>query len=125
MLINLHWFQCDSTSDNESHYSHGGTRTLQPSSKPRKYRIKPEAERLNPQYRMKRAKNNDAVRRSREKAKSQQNEKEKRLAFLENQHTDHYKIVNSYKQRIRELETENMAFRKSCNCGSAQLPFRR
>lgn len=63
-------FQVDSTSDNDSHYSGGfGGRLAQPTSKPRKYRIKPDSEKVNPQYKMKRAKNNDAVRRSREKAK--------------------------------------------------------
>jgi len=115
----------DSTSDNESHYSHGGTRSIQDSAKPRKYRIKPEAERSLPQYRVKRAKNNDAVRRSREKAKHQQEEKEKRLHFLESEHNEHYKMVNSLKQRIRDLEAENMSMRKNCSCGSTQPLFRR
>jgi len=57
----------NSTSDNESHYSTNGLALSQTGSngKPRKYRIKPESERVNPQYRAKRAKNNDAVRRSR------------------------------------------------------------
>jgi hypothetical protein len=116
----------DSTSDAESHYSQGGRSLTQGGSeKPRKYRIKPESERLNPQYRMKRAKNNSAVRRSREKAKHQQLEKERRLQFLENEHNDHYKIVNSYKQRIRELENENLSLRKNCSCGAAQNIFHR
>lgn len=51
--------------------------------KPRKYRIKPDNEKRNPQYRAKREKNNDAVRRSRDKAKHIQEQKEARLAFLE------------------------------------------
>jgi hypothetical protein len=117
----------DSTSDTESHYS--GNRSLAASSgaKPRKYRVKPESERVTPQYRMKRAKNNDAVRRSREKAKNQLQEKEKRLHFLESEHNDHYKQMNALKQRLRELEAENMTLRKNCNCGSGQqMPsFRR
>lgn len=76
---------------------------------------------------MKRAKNNDAVRRSREKAKHQLQEKEKRLHFLETEHSDHFKQLTAMKQRIRELESENMALRKNCNCGSGQQipPFRR
>jgi hypothetical protein len=110
----------DSTSDNDSHYSGHNRSLMTPSAKPRKYRIKPECERVTPQYRMKRAKNNDAVRRSREKAKNQLQEKEKRLHFLESEHNDHYKQLNSLKQRVRDLEAENMALRKSCNCGSAQ-----
>ena len=111
----------DSTSDAESHYSHG----MQSSSgKPRKYRIKPESEKVNPQYRMKRAKNNDAVRRSREKQKHQLLEREKRLHFLEAEHNNHYKVVNSYKQKLRELENENAALRKNCQCGAAQQLFR-
>lgn len=117
----------DSTSDNESHYS-GHSRSLMPggSAKPRKYRIKPECERVTPQYRMKRAKNNDAVRRSREKAKQTQVEKERRLAFLENEHNEHYKQLNSLKQRIRDLEAENNVLRKNCNCSGQQIPsFRR
>lgn len=110
----------DST-DNESHYSHGETSSRAGgSAKPRKYRIKPESERVNPQYRMKRAKNNDAVRRSREMAKHQQQEKERRLHFLETEHAEHYKIQSSLKMRIRELEAEVLAMQKRCNCGGAQ-----
>jgi chromosome segregation ATPase len=75
---------------------------------------------------MKRAKNNDAVRRSREKAKQQLNEKERRLIFLEAEHNEHYKQMNALKQKVRELEAENKALRNSCNCGvTQQLPFRR
>jgi hypothetical protein len=117
----------DSTSDTESHYSGNNRLATGGSAKPRKYRIKPECERVTPQYRMKRAKNNDAVRRSREKAKHQLLEKEKRLIFLESEHNEHYKAMNNLKQRIRDLEAENMALRKNCNCGtSQQIPsFRR
>ncbi|KAI6231842.1 BZIP domain-containing protein [Aphelenchoides besseyi] len=113
----------DSTSDNESHYSHNGG--LLGSAKPRKYRIKPESERANPQYRMKRAKNNDAVRRSREKAKQAQLDKEKRLQFLELEHHEHYKVVNSLQKRINELEKEVARQRQNCSCGSAQQMYRR
>lgn len=51
--------------------------------KPRKYRVKSEQEKQNPSYRVKRAKNNDAVRRSRDKAKKEQEFKEERLQQLE------------------------------------------
>lgn len=117
----------NSTSDNESHYSTNGLALSQTGStgKPRKYRIKPESERVNPQYRAKRAKNNDAVRRSREKAKSQQHEKEKRLQFLENEHNEHYKVINQLNQQIRDLKAENLNLRKNCNCGGIQQVFRR
>jgi len=116
-----------STSDTESHYSGHNRLATGGSGKPRKYRIKPEAERVTPQYRMKRAKNNDAVRRSREKAKHHLLEKEKRLQFLESEHNEHYKAMNNLKQRVRDLEAENMALRKNCSCVAAQqMPqFRR
>lgn len=117
----------NSTSDNESHYSNNGLALSQTGSngKPRKYRIKPESERVNPQYRAKRAKNNDAVRRSREKAKHQMCEKEKRLIFLENEHNEHYKVINNLNQQLRELKAENLNLRKNCNCGGIQQVFRR
>uniref|UniRef100_A0A915P3X2 BZIP domain-containing protein n=1 Tax=Meloidogyne floridensis TaxID=298350 RepID=A0A915P3X2_9BILA len=57
--------------------SHSGT--------PRKYRIKSDKEKSNPMYRLKRLKNNDAVRRSRDKARQQQMAKEHRLLFLEHE----------------------------------------
>lgn len=94
------------------------------SSKPRKYRIKPESERIQPQYKQKRLKNNDAVRRSREKSKQAQLEKDKRLQFLEAEHNEHYKQLSMMKNRIKELENELLISRKNCNCGSQQL-FRR
>jgi len=117
----------NSASDNESHYSHNGLALSQTGStgKPRKYRIKPESERVNPQYRAKRAKNNDAVRRSREKAKHQQHEKEKRLQFLEQEHTEHYKLITQLNQQIRDLKAENLNLRKNCNCGNIQQVYRR
>jgi len=117
----------NSTSDNESHYSNNGLALSQTGSngKPRKYRIKPESERVNPMYRAKRAKNNDAVRRSREKAKHQQNEKERRLQFLENEHNEHHKIVTNLNQQLRDLKAENLNLRKNCNCGGIQQIFRR
>lgn len=118
--------QFDSTSDAESHYSHGtGNSGPLSSGKPRKYRIKPESERLNPQYRMKRAKNNDAVRRSREKAKQAQLDKEKRLQFLEIEHHEHYKVVNQLQKRLNDMEKEMQRMRQQCSCSASQQLYRR
>lgn len=72
---------------------------------PRKYRIKPDTEKVNPVYKQKREKNNDAVRRSREKAKALQAEKEARLVTLEKQYNlllDHYrKTLHYYRENCR------------------------
>lgn len=73
---------------------------------PRKYRIKPETEKVNPVYKQKREKNNDAVRRSREKAKAVQAEKETRLQTLETNlrlFYEHYQKVMQY-------------YRNNCHC---------
>uniref|UniRef100_A0A8R1DID9 BZIP domain-containing protein n=1 Tax=Caenorhabditis japonica TaxID=281687 RepID=A0A8R1DID9_CAEJA len=61
-----------------------------PSTKARKYNLKAEDEKAEPTYKLKRARNNDAVRKSRNKAKELQQQKEK----------DHDKM----KKRIAELE---------------------
>ncbi|CAD5229651.1 unnamed protein product [Bursaphelenchus okinawaensis] len=114
-------------SDNESHYSSG----TNPGSglgmnKPRKYRIKPECERVKPEYKIKRAKNNDAVRRSRDKAKRMQQEKESRLDFLERQHTDSTKLVAALQKRVNELERELLRVCNQCSCvSSMNSQFRR
>ncbi|CAD5234154.1 unnamed protein product [Bursaphelenchus xylophilus] len=108
-------------SDNESHYS-SGTNTgsaIGSMNKPRKYRIKPECERVKPEYKVKRAKNNDAVRRSRDKAKRMQQEKESRLDFLEKQHSDNTKLIAALQKRVNDLERELLRVRNQCSCGSA------
>uniref|UniRef100_A0A915AIZ4 BZIP domain-containing protein n=1 Tax=Parascaris univalens TaxID=6257 RepID=A0A915AIZ4_PARUN len=57
--------------------------TYTPTIKPRKYSLKPEAEKKNPLYRLKREKNNDAVRKSRSKAKEQQRMKDNQIKDLQ------------------------------------------
>lgn len=70
---------------------------------PRKYRIKPETERVNPVYQQRREKNNDAVRRSREKAKAVQEERDTLLAKQEEQYKYLLKLLDYYT--------------KNCGCG--------
>ncbi|VDM15519.1 unnamed protein product [Wuchereria bancrofti] len=75
-----------------------------PTIKPRKYSLKPEAEKKNPLYRLKREKNNDAVRRSRTKAKQQQKMKDEQIKQLQRQITDFSKVVNIKDEQIVHLE---------------------
>jgi hypothetical protein len=74
---------------------------------PRKYRMKPDTEKVNPVYKMKRTKNNDAVRRSREKAKVIQQQKEQRLTTLEND------IRTLWDYHLKTLEY----MKQNCQCG--------
>jgi hypothetical protein len=76
---------------------------------PRKYRMKAESEKVNPVYKVKRAKNNDAVRRSREKAKVIQQQKEQRLTTLEND------VRNLWDYHLKTLEY----MKQNCRCGIA------
>ncbi|CAG9534665.1 unnamed protein product [Cercopithifilaria johnstoni] len=75
-----------------------------PTIKPRKYSLKPEAEKKNPLYRLKREKNNDAVRRSRTKAKQQQKMKDEQIKQLQCQVTEFGKAVNVKDEQIVHLE---------------------
>uniref|UniRef100_A0AAF5PKE8 BZIP domain-containing protein n=1 Tax=Wuchereria bancrofti TaxID=6293 RepID=A0AAF5PKE8_WUCBA len=75
-----------------------------PTIKPRKYSLKPEAEKKNPLYRLKREKNNDAVRRSRTKAKQQQKMKDEQIKQLQRQITEFGKVVNIKDEQIVHLE---------------------
>ncbi|VDK62983.1 unnamed protein product [Onchocerca ochengi] len=75
-----------------------------PTIKPRKYSLKPEAEKKNPLYRLKREKNNDAVRRSRTKAKQQQKMKDEQIRQLQCQITEFGKLVNIKDEQIVSLE---------------------
>ncbi|KAM3728496.1 Transcription factor [Dirofilaria immitis] len=75
-----------------------------PTIKPRKYSLKPEAEKKNPLYRLKREKNNDAVRRSRTKAKQQQKMKDEQIKQLQCQITEFGKLVNIKDEQIGHLE---------------------
>ena len=74
---------------------------------PRKYRMKPDTEKVNPVYKIKRTKNNDAVRRSREKAKVIQQQKEQRLTSLEND------IRTLWDYHLKTLEY----MKQNCHCG--------
>ncbi|KAL3989926.1 Basic region leucine zipper family protein [Acanthocheilonema viteae] len=75
-----------------------------PTIKPRKYSLKPEAEKKNPLYRLKREKNNDAVRRSRTKAKQQQKMKDEQIKQLQCQVTEFGNAVNVKDEQIVNLE---------------------
>ncbi|KAH7725276.1 Protein ZIP-4 c [Aphelenchoides avenae] len=81
-----------------------GTGEFVPKIKPRKYRMKPEQEKANPVYRVKREKNNDAVRRSRDKAKKHQQEKEERLTFLESEELKNKRLIAQLEERNKFLE---------------------
>ena len=75
-------------------------------------------------YRAKRSKNNEAVRRSREKAKQVQQDKERRLERYEVDERERAKREESFKKRISELEKEVVRVRSACTCGAA-APYRR
>uniref|UniRef100_A0A7E4VIP4 BZIP domain-containing protein n=1 Tax=Panagrellus redivivus TaxID=6233 RepID=A0A7E4VIP4_PANRE len=86
-------------------------RVKQASSKPpRKYHLKAAEEKANPVYKQKRAKNNDAVRRSRIKAKAIAQEKEQHLQNLEN--------------RIRDLEAQVDMYATHCKCNAVHRLFK-
>lgn len=89
---------------------------LRPNARPRKYRVKADYEKRNPQYRMKREKNNDAVRRSRDKARRQQEEKDRRLAFLEAEALRQAKIIAELRQRNELMEAQLIGMKRSCTC---------
>ncbi|KAL7079861.1 hypothetical protein ACQ4LE_000502 [Meloidogyne hapla] len=91
--------------------SHSGT--------PRKYRIKSDKEKSNPMYRLKRLKNNDAVRRSRDKARQQQMAKEHRLLFLEHETREQAVLIQELKGQNAELKDEFQKIRQNCRCGAA------
>jgi len=83
---------------------------------PRKYRIKPDSEKKNPQYRAKREKNNDAVRRSRDKAKREQERKDNRLHDLENKNIKNEHLVKTLNARVAFLEKELVNMKRNCTC---------
>jgi len=76
--------------------------------------MKPETEKQDPDYQNRRAKNNDAVRKSRAKTKRDELEIKMRLEFLEKD--------NIRKQhRIDELETYIKNANQQCECGAFDL----
>jgi hypothetical protein len=85
---------------------------------PRKYRIKSDKEKSNPMYRLKRLKNNDAVRRSRDKARQQQMAKEHRLLFLEHETREQAVLIEELKVQNADLQDEFQKIRQNCRCGA-------
>lgn len=86
--------------------------------KPRKYRMKPEHEKLNPVYREKRAKNNDAVRRSRDKAKQVQQQKDERLLQLEDETVIQKELIAKLEAKNHALSAECTRMKMNCRCGA-------
>jgi len=95
--------------------------TYHPRTKPRKYTLKPENEKRTPVYKVKREKNNDAVRRSRDKAKRIQIEKDERLTFLEQEYARNQRVVAQYKSREAQLQHQLQDAKRRCKCGSNLL----
>uniref|UniRef100_A0A914E5Q4 BZIP domain-containing protein n=1 Tax=Acrobeloides nanus TaxID=290746 RepID=A0A914E5Q4_9BILA len=93
--------------------------TFHPKTKPRKYRVKPVEEKLNPVYKVKREKNNDAVRRSRDKAKRIQLEKEERLTFLEQETVKKDRMIQQQNATIEKLKQQVNMIARQCSCGAA------
>uniref|UniRef100_A0A914HWN5 BZIP domain-containing protein n=1 Tax=Globodera rostochiensis TaxID=31243 RepID=A0A914HWN5_GLORO len=85
--------------------------------RPRKYRIKPDSEKQNPLYRIKRQKNNDAVRRSRDKAKRVQEAKEDELKVLQDDNCRKAELIETLKASNAQLQGENLLLRQNCRCG--------
>ncbi|VDK58381.1 unnamed protein product [Anisakis simplex] len=73
-----------------------------PTIKPRKYSLKPESEKKSALYRLKREKNNDAVRKSREKARKQQMMKDNQIKELQQEVAN---MNNSLKNKDKRIET--------------------
>ena len=73
----------------------------------------PIQEKENPQYKLKRMRNNDAVRRSRQKAKEQQEAREKELKDLRDKITEKERIIQA-------KEAELQSFKRQCKCGAAK-----
>ncbi|KAF7635616.1 BZIP domain-containing protein [Meloidogyne graminicola] len=93
--------------------------TSHSSATPRKYRIKSDKEKSNPMYRLKRLKNNDAVRRSRDKARQQQMAKEHRLLFLEHETREQAVLIEELKAKNADLQEGFQKIRQNCRCGAA------
>ncbi|CAJ0583230.1 unnamed protein product, partial [Mesorhabditis spiculigera] len=80
-----------------------------PTTKARKYNLKPKEEKETNNYKIKRMRNNDAVRRSRMKAKEAQEKREKELSDLRS-HND--KLERENKLLINSLQE----YRRKCTC---------
>ncbi|GMR32728.1 hypothetical protein PMAYCL1PPCAC_02923 [Pristionchus mayeri] len=75
-----------------------------PQTKARGYKIKPEEVKADPTYKLKRARNNDAVRKSRSKAKEQQMERERELSIVKERCAALEKENKTLKQRLSKYE---------------------
>ncbi|GMT04014.1 hypothetical protein PENTCL1PPCAC_26188, partial [Pristionchus entomophagus] len=75
-----------------------------PQTKARGYKIKQEEEKADPSYKLKRARNNDAVRKSRTKAKEQQMERDKELNFYKDKCVAYEKDIKNLKLRLSKYE---------------------
>nr|CAD2163068.1 unnamed protein product [Meloidogyne enterolobii] len=65
--------------------------------------------------------NNDAVRRSRDKARQQQMAKEHRLLFLEHETREQAVLIQELKGQNAELKDEFQKIRQNCRCGAINL----
>lgn len=112
----------DSPSADDSYYEPKGKKrrtTLEkfrPQTRARKYNLKPDEEKAEPTYKLKRARNNDAVRKSRNKAKELQKKKDnehdvmkRRIAELEGQ------LESEKEARRRDKELIESLLRNSHN----------
>ncbi|KAI1696854.1 basic region leucine zipper domain-containing protein [Ditylenchus destructor] len=101
--------------ESESSYQSSSTAR----NKPRKYRIKPDSEKRNPMYRAKREKNNDAVRRSRDKAKREQEKRDMRLRDLETEimrKNSQIKLLDNRVQSLQQLVKTQTQQLQGCTC---------
>jgi len=89
---------------------------------PRKYRVKSDTEKKNPVYKVKRERNNDAVRRSRDKAKKAQEEKDDKLFQLEQENPRLIQQNKALIERVRILEKSLLQMKQQCRCNARRLP---
>ena len=79
-----------------------------PKTKARKYVLKPDEEKKNPTYKLKRARNNDAVRKSRSKQKEMQVQRDKELEDLREENV-RLKAQLSVAHRLNEEQKQTIA----------------
>jgi len=88
---------------------------------PRKYRVKSDTEKKNPVYKVKRERNNDAVRRSRDKAKKAQEDKDERLFYLEQENPKLLMQNKRLSERMAILEKSLLQVKQQCRCPARRL----
>ncbi|MFH4973652.1 hypothetical protein AB6A40_000361 [Gnathostoma spinigerum] len=84
-----------------------------PTIKPRRYMLKTEEEKKNPEYRLKRERNNDAVRKSRSKAKEQQRQKDQMIKDLTKKVSELKALLAEKDLQIAKQSAEIMKLRES------------